>query len=351
MFSFKETAETAASQFGLSMKDDPTLWPEGSAPTLAVIQAACNTVATENARSAMSRGLGKIAELVATECDVAIAEDGPLANLENVLCEHLYDGPDIDMSGVLAAADWQARVEATREAFAVAVQSFSVPPRTDEEVALYVELDPRLSKLGIVTGSKPDVPQSLLVNQGGDEWDDEPTPKRGDYVTATLSADGKLTNVQITEPPAAPKRQRGKPDPLSGRTRRTKAEIAEDEAADAQDREVAAAAGADWDDEGEPATAAPVPTPDAGWDDEPVATAPNLPGLATAAGIADTDMAAILDLSKGYYSVIRNGKRPWPGVKPDQVKRLRAELAARREALDAIEQALGTDAVLKPEGV
>ena len=29
----------------------------------------------------------------------------------------------------------------------------------------------------------------------------------------------------------------------------------------------------------------------------------------------------------------------------------RAEIAARREALDAIEQALGTDAVLKPEGV
>lgn len=344
MFSFKETADTAASQFGLSMKDDPTLWPEGSTPTLAVVTKACNDTAVECARSALSRGLGKIAELVATECDVAIAEDGPLADLEAVLTEHLYDGPDIDMSSVLAAADWQARVEATREAFAVAVQSFSVPPRTDEEVALYVELDPRLSKLGIVTGSKPDVPQSLLVNQGGDEWDDEPDTAE------------EIAN-HIVNPPVK-LRPRGKPDPLSGRTRRTKAEIAEDEAADRADQAAAfkdavegptEAEAADWDDE--PATEAPAPALDAGWDDEPVATAPNLPGLATAAGIADTDMAAILDLSKGYYSVIRNGKRPWPGVKPDQVKRLRAEIAARREALDAIEQALGTDAVLKPEGV
>ena len=49
--------------------------------------------------------------------------------------------------------------------------------------------------------------------------------------------------------------------------------------------------------------------------------------------------------------MIRNGKRPWPGVKPDQVQRLRIELHARREAIDAIDQALSTDAVLKPEGV
>ena len=101
-----------------------------------------------------------------------------------------------------------------------------------------------------------------------------------------------------------------------------------------------------------PANEAPAPVLDAGWDDAaPVATAPTLPGLLSTAGIPDTDMAAILGLSKGYYSMIRNGKRPWPGVKPDQVQRLRLELHARREAIDAIDQALSTDAVLKPEGV
>ncbi len=336
MFSFEKTAEKAADEFGLSMKDDPTLWPEGSAPTLAVIQATCNTVATENARSAMSRGLGKIAELVATECDVAIAEDGPLANLENVLCEHLEDGPDIDLSAVLAAPDWQARVEAVREAFAVAVQSFPVPPRPHDEVATYIELDPRLAKLGVAATSKPDVPATLLVNQGGDDWDEPDLSDTNDWDDAA--------------PTAAPKRERGKPSP--GKARRTKAEIAEDEAADRADVD----SGMDpaepdaWDEE--PASEAPAPVLDAGWDDAaPVATAPTLPGLLSTAGIPDTDMAAILGLSKGYYSMIRNGKRPWPGVKPDQVQRLRIELHARREAIDAIDQALSTDAVLKPEGV
>lgn len=49
---------------------------------------------------------------------------------------------------------------------------------------------------------------------------------------------------------AAPKRERGKPDPASGRSRRTKAEIAEDDAADAADA-AAAAAGATSDEDGE----------------------------------------------------------------------------------------------------
>lgn len=351
MFSFEKTAEKAAAEFGLSMKDDPTLWPEGSAPTLAVIQATCNTVATENARSAMSRGLGKIAELVATECDVAIAEDGPLANLENVLCEHLEDGPDIDLSAVLAAPDWQARVEAVREAFAVAVQSFPVPPRPHDEVATYIELDPRLAKLGVAATSKPDVPATLLVNQGGDDWD-EPDLSDASWDDEPRGADPAVVEAAEIEgvKTKSAVRERGKPSP--GKARRTKAETAEDEAADARDvaRDAELGAAMDWDEE--PASEAPAPVLDAGWDDAaPVATAPTLPGLLSTAGIPDTDMAAILGLSKGYYSMIRNGKRPWPGVKPDQVQRLRIELHARREAIDAIDQALSTDAVLKPEGV
>ena len=100
-----------------------------------------------------------------------------------------------------------------------------------------------------------------------------------------------------------------------------------------------------------PAAEAPAPALDAGWDDaEPTATAQNLPGLASAAGIADGEMATLLGMSKGYYSQVRNGKRPWPGLKPDQVQRLRAELAGRREAIDAVEAALSTADVLKPEG-
>ena len=338
MFKFQETAETAAAQFGLSMKDDPTQWPEGSTPTIGVITKACNDVATECARSALSRGLGKIAEQVATEMDVAIAEDGPLADLDAVLNEHLYDGPDIDLSGVLAAPDWQARVEAVREAFGVAVQSFAVPARKADEIATYIELDPRLAKLGVADTSRPDVPATLLVNGGGDDWDepdsdvvDEADPWAEDGTSGPL---GSATSLVVHAAASALVRERGKPSP--GKARRTKAEIAEDEAADA-------AEAADIDESG--------PRPGDDWDDEaPAGTVSNLPGLANAAGLADGDMAAVLDMSKSYYSQVRNGKRPWPGLKPDQVKRLKAELASRREAIDAVEVALTTDAVLKIEG-
>lgn len=348
MLNIFETAQKAASEFGLSMKDDPTLWPAGDEITAEHVRKACNATALENARSALSRALGKIAETVATEMDVAIAEDGPLADLDAVLAQHVADGPEIDLSGVLAATDWQARVEATREAFAVAVQGYRLPPLPVIDMMHYANDEPRFSgdlrrAMAALRGpehDKPEAPAALMLNNGGDEWDDEVAAGAPDVTDAG--------DWDEATPATAPARPRGKPDPLSGRTRRTKAEIAEDEAADARDAAALAEAtpAPDWDEE--PATEAP----DAGWDDAaPVATAPNLPGLATAAGIADTDMAAILDLSKSYYSQIRHGKRPWPGVKPDQVKRLRTEIAARREALDAIDQALGTDVVLKPEGV
>ena len=59
--------------------------------------------------------------------------------------------------------------------------------------------------------------------------------KTGDFVTADLSTDGKLTNVVNHGP--NPARKRGEPSP--GNKRRTKAEMAEDEAADARDAQIA----------------------------------------------------------------------------------------------------------------
>ena len=53
--------------------------------------------------------------------------------------------------------------------------------------------------------------------------------KTGDFVTADLSTDGKLTNVVNHGP--NPARKRGEPSP--GKKRRTAAEVAEDEAAEA----------------------------------------------------------------------------------------------------------------------
>lgn len=338
MLNIHDTASKAASEFGLSMKDDPTLWPEGEPITAEAVRKACNASALENARTALARSLGKIAETVATDMDVALAEDGPLADLDAVLAQHVEDGPEIDLSGVAAAADWDARVEALREAFGVAVQGYHLPPLPIIDLMAYVGSDPRLDgevmrTVAALTGpehARPDVPAALTL---AGSWDDEDEPDAVD--------------PWADEEPDPVARERGKASP--GRKRRTKAEIAEDEAADRAEIKPGAICSQDDADAVMAKMAA-----DNGWDDEDapvVATAPNLPGLTGAAGIADMDMAAILGIAKGYYSLIRNGKRPWPGLKPDQVQRLRVELAARREALDAIGQALTTDTVLKPEGV
>jgi len=358
MLNLASVAAKAAQEFGLSMKDDPTLWPKGAEVTADIVRKACNAVAAENARSAMARALGKIAEEAATAMDVAIAEDGPLADFDAVMAEYVED-VEVDLSGVTAAPDWQARVEALREALAVAVQSYTVPPVSTEDLLNYIGSDPRLDgevMRQAAHGERPDVPKSLLVNQGGDVWD-EPD-----------AADGPDEADVAEDKPAA--RERGKPAP--GRKRRTKAEIAEDEAAEAASAgEVSG--GNTWDDE--PAEAvqrcitayeakviAPMveavqqwvdadAMPD--WDDEPetVAVAPNLPGLVNAAGVSDLEMSEIMGLSKSYYSLVRNGKRGWPGLKPDQVKRLRAELEARREAIAVVELAISGPDVSRPGGV
>lgn len=373
MINLQEAAAKAASEFGLSLKDDPTAWPEGAEITAEAVRDACNAVAIENARSALSRALGKLVEPVAAGIEAALAEDGPLADLDAVLANHVEDKLDIDFSGVLEAKDWEERVEAVRASFAYVVASWQTPPLPVIDLMHYVGSDPRLDgevmrTVALLRGpehDRPDAPKSLLVNDGGTDWDDEPAELKlqpgavnhvGALVKQTLPDGGVIMH---------PKRERGKPMPGSGRKRRTKAEIEEDEAAERMQQSIRSSeaeflapliasieqlgsVNPVWDDEDEPAgEAAPL---DAGWDDvEPVATSPKLPALASIAGIQDSDMAEIMGIGKSYYSQIKNGKRPWPGLKPDQVARLSVELQARRDAISAIASALSTDAVLKTE--
>lgn len=301
MLNVKQIAEQAASEFGLSLKDDPTAWPAGEAITPADVVRQCNEAARENARSALSRALGKVSELIATEMDVAISEDGPLADLPGVLARHV-EGLDVDLSGAEAAADWQARVDALREALALAVHGYPFPALRVSDVLAYANSDDRLHAPGLRKG--------IAAIPEADDVKDEDIP-------AFLKRGANTTDVQ---------------------------------------------APADWDDE--PTTTAEPAAPD--WDDEPAPAAtparqrkvaepggpvPALVGLAVAAGLTDTEMAGILGLSKSYYSLIRNGKRPWPGMKPDQVKALRAEVDARMAALVSVHDALDEGAVLKPDGV
>lgn len=300
MLNVKQIAEKAAGEFGLSLKDDPTAWADAATVMPAEVVRQCNEAARENARSALSRALGKVSELIATEMDVAVAEDGPLADLASVLAQHV-EGLDVDLSGVEAAADWQGRVDALREALGLAVHGYPVPPVSIADVLAYANEDPRLHTPGLRKG---------------------------------IAAVAEPTTLKDEEVPAFLRRG------------------------------VQAEPAADWDDE--PAAPEPAAEPAADWDDEPAPTAtptrqqaaaapsgpvPPLVGLAVAAGLTDTEMAAILGLSKSYYSLIRNGKRPWPGMKPDQVKALRAEVDARMAALVSVHDALDEGAVLKPDGV
>lgn len=313
MLNVKQIAEQAASEFGLSLKDDPTAWPAGAATMPNEVVRQCNEVARENVRSALSRALGKVSELIATDMDVAISEDGPLADLLAVLAQHV-EGLDVDLSGVEKAEDWQGRVEALREALGMAVHGFPVPKLSPDSINAYIADDPRLAALAV----------SL---------------KHGAAVSIETSAAAveAIENGDLKDEDIPAFLRGGVADPRK-------------DIADAWDDEPATEAGetaADWDDEPAPA-ATPARQRAAA---APAGPAPKLVGLVVAAGLTDTEMAAILGLSKSYYSLIRNGKRLWPGMKPDQVKALQAEVDARMAALVSVHDALDDGAVLKPDGV
>lgn len=312
MLNVKQIAEQAASEFGLSLKDDPTAWPAGAATMPNEVVRQCNEVARENVRSALSRALGKVSELIATDMDVAISEDGPLADLPAVLAQHV-EGLDVDLSGVEKAEDWQGRVEALREALGMAVHGFPVAKLSPDSINAYIADDPRLAALAVSLkhGAAVSIETSAAAVEAIENGDlkDKDIPaflRRG---TAAAEPAGDWDDEPAAEPEAP--------------------------------------AAADWDDEPAPA-ATPTRQRAAAAPSGPV---PPLVGLAVAAGLTDTEMAGILGLSKSYYSLIRNGKRPWPGMKPDQVKALRAEVDARMAALVSVHDALDDGAVLKPDGV
>lgn len=77
--------------------------------------------------------------------------------------------------------------------------------------------------------------------------------------------------------------------------------------------------------------------------------APFLPGLLSAAGLMDTDIASIMGISRAYWSMIKRGKRPWPGVSQGQASRLKAELEGRTVAVAAAIEALDRADIGDPE--
>jgi hypothetical protein len=283
-----EIAAAAAATFDLSLKDDPTAWPEGDAVMPSQVVARCNEAATENARSALAQKLGSIYERIATEMDVAIYEDGPLADLSAVLGSSVT-GLTVDLSGVEAAPDWEGRVEALRDALVEAVKRFTPPPLPVAAVEAYVASEPRLKLLNFML-------------------------ERGTSVPLEESAEALgMVAEQIAHAS----------EPV----------VWDDD---------------DWGDApGEaPEVAAPLLSQPA-----QATEGPDIVKLAVAAGLTDGDLANVLGISKSYYSMIRNGKRLWPGMKPSHATAMQVEIEARIAALSALSQAVTDGAVLKPAGV
>lgn len=293
MIDVKKIAAEAAATFNLSLRDDPTAWPDGEAVMPSQVIHRCNEAALENAHSVLARKLGAVHELIAMLMDVQIHEDGPLADLQAVF-ESQVTGLAIDLSGVAAATDSEGRVTALRDALARAITRASVPVPTPAQISAYINEEPRLRGLALSLGRDIAVP---IENSA-----------------AALAA---IENGNPSE-----------------------------------EEVVAILEGMNWDDEPAPETLT--------WDDEPEpvtkpahkeVTGPAIVGLAVAAGITDAELAKVLGFSRPYYSLIRNGKRPWPGMKPDQANALRGEIRARMDAIVALESAIDDGAVLKPEGV
>ena len=150
MIDVRKLAASAAKGFGLSLKDDPTAWGAADGDSIAAFSALdivdnCHAEAKRCAASGVASVLGKASEGIATAMDVAIYEDGPLADLDAVWTQHAT-GLSVDLSGVAAARDWQGRVDALREAIARAAPSVSaaIPAPAIPDILAYAESDYRL---------------------------------------------------------------------------------------------------------------------------------------------------------------------------------------------------------------
>lgn len=287
-----DIARAAAADFALSLRDDPTSWPNGAKTTQAEALRTANDAIREIVQSAISRALGgKTADDALAGMELELADNGPLADLDAVWAEKVH-GLDVDLSGVREAADYDARLEALREAIGHAVHSYPVPTVTPAQFRAMAAADPRIAHLAL----KSD------------------TPEDEDKVPAFLS---------LEKPAAAPAEAAGGETP---------ADVDWDalEALEALE---------------EPASQDPQPAALA----DSATSGPPLPALLSMIGFTDAEGAEVLGISRAYYSQMRNNKRPWQGVKPDAVERLRAELAGRRALLEQAESMLSDPSVTMPD--
>lgn len=280
MINAKSIADTAAAEFGLSLLDDKQIWAADDGVTAEIVHRTCQDVARDNANSALRRALGRLAEPLTIAFDVALDEDGALADLDAVAKTFIED-IDIDVSDFASASDWEAKLTLVRDALGAFADGYQVQPLTVAQLLAYANSDPRLHRDGL----RPAI--AALVYPGA-----------ADVMTEDIPA-----FLKREAPPVIPE-------------------------------------AVDW---GEDETPKPVKAS--------ATTAPKLCAMAALAGVPDQDMASIMNVSKAYYSLIRNGKRPWPGIKPDKLKALHNELDARLDLIAELKTALREGDIVKAEAV
>ena len=296
MINLQEIGDKAAGEFGLSLLDDKQIWESETPPTAEEIKAVCFEVAKSNAKSAIARAVGKLVEPITQDVDAAIAEDGALADVNGAAERWIIglpwglalDGHDHYPDMFAELKSWDEKLEVVRGRLRELSETYRFKPLTIAQLLAYVNSDPRLE------GSAKAV--SALDYEGASD-----------------------VFAQNEMPPIPEALKRVKTVKL-----------------------------------------APVPTvvDTSFFDDEPAvpvtfmrreapASGPRLCALAAAAGIPDQDMASLLNVSKSFYSLIRSGKRPWNGMKPDRVNALKLELEARREIIDELASELEAGFVTK----
>lgn len=261
--------------FAAALLDDPTAWPAGDATMPNEVTAAVNQVVRDNYRSLLARRIGPHIQAIATDMEVAIAEDGPLADLGHIWGVYV-EGFDLeDYTTVAKAKDWDARVEALSELAGQRIQGASAPAVLPDRINAYIASDPRLAALAVSMKHGLAAPIAEPAKPAF-SWDDE----------------DEVTEAGGTIPSSAA------PTPQPGEV---------------------------------PASAAPAPIQVS--DTRPT---PLLFQMLEPIGVLATDVAALTGIDKATISNGRSGKRPWKGLTEKQAGALADELDARVEAARAL---------------
>lgn len=312
--------ERAAAEWPLSLRDDPTAF--GSSDTWLSVTDKANAAIRENARSAISRGLGKLVDDVAVACEVEIEENGGLADLDEVIAR-FAPGLEVETTPIYEASDWTARVAAIRQAFGLAVAGMPISTVDGKQLREFVGSELRLAHLhGAALPQKPkhelEIPADLDRRKKDIYQDAADNLKTaGPLIEGSARVIGFAPELAAGygddfKPPAFVAKAFEQPEP----------EPSSDDG---------------WDDEPAPATPAPAK---ATKGDAPVSPVASIAAHLSELGVRDADLAEAIGISRPYLSLMRKGERTWSPATPERMAALRAIAEHKAKvAQDAISEA------------